>query len=70
MHLHHGVESHTNTTIVPRDLLEETTSAYVVADGTSTDLRMSIKGYGMGWERYSFLGHDVSLWPGFLKLPS
>ncbi|KAI0318427.1 beta-lactamase/transpeptidase-like protein [Amylostereum chailletii] len=64
MHLHGGIDSHTNHTIVPQDLLEETTSAHVIYDGTSTDPQMSIKGYGMGWTRYSLWGHDIVMHTG------
>ncbi|KAI0742294.1 beta-lactamase/transpeptidase-like protein [Daedaleopsis nitida] len=57
--LNGGVDPVTNKTIIPARLLAETTAARVVETGTTPDPAMSIIGYGLGWERKSFFGHNI-----------
>ena len=61
----------TNETVIPSALLEEMTTARAIVSGVSAG-PVSIMGYGMGWFRMSYKGHDV-VWhfgaiPGFSLL--
>ncbi|KAI0767194.1 beta-lactamase/transpeptidase-like protein [Fomes fomentarius] len=69
--LNRGVDPVTNTTIIPASVLTETTTAHAIVSGTASG-DLSITGYGMGWFRGSYRGHDVA-WhsgaiPGFSLL--
>lgn len=56
-----GVNPDTNETVVP-DYAQMTTSRAIMAGNTTTyGTSTSIAGYGLGWMRWSYLGHDVSL---------
>lgn len=59
MWLNTGVDPVTNQTIVP-DYADLTTARAIVY-GNTTELgaAISITGYGVGWNRWSYLGHDV-----------
>ncbi|KAI0261080.1 beta-lactamase/transpeptidase-like protein [Gloeopeniophorella convolvens] len=58
VHLNGGVDPRTNTTVVPPSALEAATSAHSIADSTPQSSVYSIRGYGMGWARFSYAGHD------------
>ena len=59
--LNGGVDPVTNKTIIPPSAFAETTTARMVQSGNVTDDKtVSIIGYGLGWQRNSYLGHDVS----------
>ncbi len=59
--LNGGVDPVTNKTIIPPSAFAETTTARVIQAGNVTeDKSVSIIGYGLGWQRNSFMGHDVS----------
>ena len=60
MFLNDGIDPVSNKTILPRSVIEETTEAYSIALGSPMDATSSIAGYGMGWVRSSYKGHDVS----------
>lgn len=59
MLLNHGLNPNTSDIVVPRDVLEEVTIAHCITDATGPDEHTSIRGFGMGWVRYSYLGHEV-----------
>ena len=59
MLLNRGVDPRTNVTVVPPSTFDEMTTAHSVMVGTPSTFT-SITGYGMGWMRTSFQGHDVS----------
>jgi hypothetical protein len=58
MLLNEGVDPATNRTVLPKDVIEKVTTAHTVTlgHGSKTD---SITGYGLGWVRASYVGHDV-----------
>ncbi|KAI0752773.1 beta-lactamase/transpeptidase-like protein [Daedaleopsis nitida] len=69
--LNEGVDPVTNRTVVPPSVFIETTTAHTVVSGAAMG-DLSIIGYGMGWFRMSYRGHDV-VWhfgaiPGFSLL--
>ncbi|KAH7914454.1 beta-lactamase/transpeptidase-like protein [Hygrophoropsis aurantiaca] len=70
--LNEGV--HKNETVLPKSVYQTASAAYSVSAGTPADSGHSIGGYGMGWFRSSYLGHDVvyhsGAIPGFSTLVS
>ncbi|KAJ7902756.1 beta-lactamase/transpeptidase-like protein [Mycena olivaceomarginata] len=56
--LNSGVDAQTNNTIIPRTTFDLATSAISVA-GDKGDNLTSISGYGLGWGRYSYRGHEM-----------
>ncbi|KAI0713049.1 beta-lactamase/transpeptidase-like protein [Cerioporus squamosus] len=70
--LNQGVDPVSNTTIFPSWVYDETTTAREVMTGNTTaDPTMSVAGYGLGWQRQSYLGHDIIMHdggiPGFVS---
>ncbi|KAH7929367.1 beta-lactamase/transpeptidase-like protein [Leucogyrophana mollusca] len=63
-----------NETVVPLSVYKAVTASYSVSTSKPTDPEHSIVGYGMGWFRHSYLGHDViyhsGAIPGFSTLVS
>lgn len=61
MLLHNGVNPDTNVTIVPQSAIEETTTAHslVTRKALVSAPYISFTGYGMGWERNSYKGHEL-----------
>ncbi|GBE87232.1 beta-lactamase/transpeptidase-like protein [Sparassis crispa] len=59
--LNEGVDPVTNRTIVPLATFNAMTTAYAVSRGVSdvSIPELSIEGYGMGWFRESYEGHDI-----------
>nr|VWP00380.1 Enterotoxin-like protein [Ganoderma boninense] len=69
--LNEGVDPLTNARIIPVSVFQEMTTARAIVSGVAAD-PLSIMGYGMGWFRMSYRGHDV-VWhfgaiPGFSTL--
>ncbi|KAG2030659.1 beta-lactamase/transpeptidase-like protein, partial [Suillus americanus] len=65
---------HNNVTVIPLSVYGNASQSYSISIGASADPELSIQGYGMGWFRNSYLGHDIvyhtgSL-PGFSTLAS
>ncbi|KZV68085.1 beta-lactamase/transpeptidase-like protein [Peniophora sp. CONT] len=58
MLLHGGVNPETGEVIIPKAVFEAVTTAHVISDGVGT-AEKSIVGYGLGWRRLSYHGHDV-----------
>ncbi|KAJ7078076.1 beta-lactamase/transpeptidase-like protein [Mycena epipterygia] len=56
--LNAGVDGQNNATIVPRKTFDLATSAISVLDGKGDEFR-SIYGYGLGWARTSYRGHEL-----------
>ena len=54
-----GVDPVTNTTVIPKSVFEMTTTSHTFIDGRSKYPEMSAAGYGMGWMRVSYQGHEV-----------
>ena len=50
----------TNKTIIPKFAFDAVTTPRVIESDVPKEANTSIVGYGMGWERKSFLSHDVS----------
>ncbi|KAF7361335.1 Beta-lactamase domain-containing protein [Mycena sanguinolenta] len=58
MLLNSGVDPETNKTIIPRTTFDLATSAISIAANTGSALN-SIMGYGLGWGRLSYRGHEM-----------
>ncbi|KAJ7485608.1 beta-lactamase/transpeptidase-like protein [Mycena latifolia] len=56
--LNNGVDGRTNATIIPRATFDLATSAIFVANNKGNSL-VSIAGYGLGWGRLSYRGHEL-----------
>jgi len=60
--LNKGVDPASNKTIIPRSVYDMVTTSHTLMEGNpsaSQAQQFSIVGYGMGWTRTSFKGHDV-----------
>ncbi|KAG1754554.1 beta-lactamase/transpeptidase-like protein [Suillus lakei] len=70
--LHKGV--HNNVTVIPLSVHGNASQSYSVSISAPADPEHSIQGYGMGWFRNSYLGHDIVYHtgsiPGFSVLVS
>jgi hypothetical protein len=51
---------HNNVTVIPPSVYGNASQSYSVSISASPDPELSIQGYGMGWFRNSYLGHDVT----------
>jgi hypothetical protein len=61
MLLNGGIDPNTNTTIIPSSEFDVITSAHsIVSPNGGATAQTSTEVYGLGWGRFSFLGHDVS----------
>ncbi len=56
------MDPRTNTTIVPASVLANMTTSRAIESGVPA-MDISIVGYGMGWFRQSYKGHDVRSCP-------
>jgi CubicO group peptidase (beta-lactamase class C family) len=54
--LNQGV--HNNVTVIPLSVHRNASQSYSISMSASTNPELSIGGYGMGWFRNSYLGHD------------
>ncbi|KAG1805214.1 beta-lactamase/transpeptidase-like protein [Suillus subaureus] len=65
---------HNNVTVIPLSVHGNASQSYSVSISASADPELSIQGYGMGWFRNSYLGHDIVYHtgsvPGFSTLAS
>ncbi len=59
MLLNSGTNPVTNETILPMSVLTEVTSAHTIVHARAPSPEFSISGYGMGWFRESYQGHEV-----------
>ncbi|CCL99818.1 uncharacterized protein FIBRA_01842 [Fibroporia radiculosa] len=59
MLLNDGVDVSSNATVISHDALKAMTTAYAIVSGTAPSPEFSIIGYGMGWYRYSYQGHEI-----------
>lgn len=50
---------HNNVTVIPLSVYGNASQSYSVSISASDDPELSIQGYGMGWFRNSYLGHDI-----------
>ncbi|KAG2135710.1 beta-lactamase/transpeptidase-like protein [Suillus bovinus] len=50
---------HNNVTVIPLSVYGNASESYSVSTSASEDPENSIGGYGMGWFRNSYLGHDI-----------
>ncbi|TFY56936.1 hypothetical protein EVJ58_g7336 [Rhodofomes roseus] len=57
--LNRGVDPASNRTIIPRSAFEEITTAHAIIAGRPMTPEMSVMGYGLGWQRLSYQGHDM-----------
>lgn len=55
--LNKGVQA--NVTVIPLSVYGNASQSYSVSVSSPADSEHSIQGYGMGWFRNSYLGHDV-----------
>ncbi|KAL4251706.1 class-A beta-lactamase family protein [Abortiporus biennis] len=58
MMLNQGIDPYTNRTIIPIRAYYEITLAHSVVFGTGVS-ELSIRGYGLGWARGSYQGHEM-----------
>src|SRR6267154_3270124 len=57
---------HDNVPVIPPSVHGNASQSYSVAISAPVDLEHSILGYGLGWFRNSYLGHDVTKFHFFL----
>ncbi|KAJ8593158.1 beta-lactamase/transpeptidase-like protein [Rhizopogon salebrosus TDB-379] len=55
--LHKGV--HNNVSVIPSSVYGNASQSYAVAAGAPVDPERSIRGYALGWNQQSYLGHNV-----------
>ena len=53
---------HNNEIVFPTSVYQNVSYSYAVSTDHPTDPEHSIVGYGMGWFRSSYRGHDVRSW--------
>jgi len=54
---------HDNIPVIPSSVYGNASQSYTVSISAPADSEHSIQGYGMGWFRNSYLGHDVTNFP-------
>ena len=57
--LNSGVHFTTNATIIPKSTFDTATTAQIVDERRARYPELSVSGYGMGWGRHSYQGHEV-----------
>ncbi|KAG2069269.1 beta-lactamase/transpeptidase-like protein [Suillus decipiens] len=50
---------HDSATVIPLSVYGNASQSYSISISASADPEVSIQGYGMGWFRNSYLGHDI-----------
>ncbi len=66
MILNHGIDPHTNVTIIPSAQFDVITSAHsIVSPNVTAETSTTL--YGLGWFRSTIVGHDVSVKAWFLS---
>ncbi|OJA19691.1 hypothetical protein AZE42_11210 [Rhizopogon vesiculosus] len=58
---------HDNVTVIPSSVYGNASQSFAVSIGTPVDSEHSIEGYGLGWFRNSYLGHDVVYHSGSIR---
>ena len=61
MLLNAGVDPSTNSTVVPKEVFEMTTTSHILATGRGQQPDISASGYGMGWSQFAYQGHEASI---------
>ncbi|KAH8102687.1 beta-lactamase/transpeptidase-like protein [Cristinia sonorae] len=56
--LNKGVNKDTNATVIPRSAFDAVTTSHAIVAGRGSSPHTSISGYGMGWHRVSYSGHE------------
>lgn len=68
--LNRGVNPSTDEVVIPKEAFDTVTSAHQIVGGQGAIPEQSIVGYGMGWMRLSYQGHEIITHggglPGFL----
>ncbi|KAI0343583.1 beta-lactamase/transpeptidase-like protein [Trametopsis cervina] len=59
MFLHGGVNPATNATILPQAQFDALTTAHSLSVSKPPFPEFSVFGYGLGWNRYSYQGHEI-----------
>ncbi|KAL5489890.1 hypothetical protein ACEPAI_4722 [Sanghuangporus weigelae] len=59
-----AASSENSESIIPKSVYEAVTTSSVIELGQPSDPEFSVAGYGMGWFRFSYQGHDVISHPG------
>ncbi|TFK57591.1 beta-lactamase/transpeptidase-like protein [Heliocybe sulcata] len=59
-----GLHPETNETLISPSAFNEITTAHVVTDGKAPNPNLSVAGYGMGWWRQSYRGHEFAYHSG------
>ena len=59
MLMNEGVDPMTNNTIIPQSAYEEVTTAHMITAGRAPQPYFAVEGYGMGWWRRSYQGHEA-----------
>ncbi|KAL5529636.1 hypothetical protein ACEPAG_5621 [Sanghuangporus baumii] len=54
-----AASSENSESIIPKSVYEAVTTSGVIELGQPSDPEFSVAGYGMGWFRFSYQGHDV-----------
>ena len=57
-------------TVIPKSVYEATTTSNAIASGQPSGPEFSVQGYGMGWFRFSYQGHDVRPLPDVTRIHS
>lgn len=55
-----GGVSDKNVTVIPKSALDAVTTSNVILTGRASAPDISISGAGMGWDRASYKGHEVT----------
>ncbi|EMD32801.1 hypothetical protein CERSUDRAFT_118507 [Gelatoporia subvermispora B] len=53
-----GVDPWANTSVIPKSVVDEITTSRTIMDGRGSP-DVSIQGYGLGWGRLSYRGHEI-----------
>lgn len=59
MLINEGVDPITNSTILPSSVFKEVTTAHAITSSRASQPYFAVEGYGMGWFRRSYQGHEV-----------
>lgn len=59
MLLNNGIAPNSGEAIIPPSALSMATWAHSIMVGQAVNAHTSLVGYGMGWYRYTYRGHEV-----------
>ncbi|OCH90091.1 beta-lactamase/transpeptidase-like protein [Obba rivulosa] len=54
-----GVNPWTDTSVIPKSVVQETTTSSTILIGRALAPWVSLEGYGMGWARWTYRGHEL-----------